>query len=56
MIKYQKSAADKQPAIKANINPGMETGFSPTGTAWIFFIRAYFHNTSKTTHMPGLSG
>lgn len=47
MIKYQKSMADKQPAIKANINPGMETGFSCKGTAWIFFIRYCLYYTSK---------
>jgi len=55
MIKYQKSVADRQPATKANINPGMERGLSFTGTAWIFFILNYLHCRVKTTYMPRLS-
>ena len=43
MIKYQNMVAARQPAMKANITPGMETGFSfLRSTAWIFFIIVLF--------------
>ena len=42
MMKYQNSVAAKQPAIKASINPGMETRFSLVRADWIFFILMFF--------------